>query len=329
MSHSKNFLVFQLAAISVSAVLCMAGPVRADETTGTITTGGGVTTGVGGTVVAPPTARPGAGTYTSNQAVALSAPGASSIHYVTNGDALSCTGGSAYGSAIPVSAGITIRAVACYPNSQSSAATSFAYVLRCPVPSVSDGSVSDYPACAVACNPGYVLSGGGCVAAAGAAGGNASVNVGGGGGYAAPTFAPVASSTAPVTSAPSGTSRAAQLQLLNSLIAQLQALLRQAQAQGIALPAGATQFLAGPAATDFPRNLQPGMTGKDVRSLQQFLVAQNTGPAARALAKHGATNAFGMLTENALIEFQKKAGIRPASGYFGPKTRAYVSSLAQ
>ena len=33
------------------------------------------------------------------------------------------------------------------------------------------------------------------------------------------------------------------------------------------------------------------------------------------------------LALNALIEFQKKAGITPAIGYFGSKTRAYVDNL--
>jgi peptidoglycan hydrolase-like protein with peptidoglycan-binding domain len=41
---------------------------------------------------------------------------------------------------------------------------------------------------------------------------------------------------------------------------------------------------------------------------------------------HGTTKTFGILTYNALREFQKKAGIVPASGYFGPKTRAYVNA---
>ena len=34
------------------------------------------------------------------------------------------------------------------------------------------------------------------------------------------------------------------------------------------------------------------------------------------------------LALNALIEFQKKAGITPTSGYFGPITRNYINNLA-
>jgi peptidoglycan hydrolase-like protein with peptidoglycan-binding domain len=45
------------------------------------------------------------------------------------------------------------------------------------------------------------------------------------------------------------------------------------------------------------------------------------------LKAHGTTQYFGTLTSNALKEFQKKAGIVPASGFFGPITRAYVNGL--
>jgi peptidoglycan hydrolase-like protein with peptidoglycan-binding domain len=79
----------------------------------------------------------------------------------------------------------------------------------------------------------------------------------------------------------------------------------------------------------FIRDLSLGMTGNDVRSLQQFLIQENAGPAARALKAHGTTRTFGALTQAALIEFQKKVGITPTSGYFGPKTRAYVNSVNQ
>ena len=36
------------------------------------------------------------------------------------------------------------------------------------------------------------------------------------------------------------------------------------------------------------------------------------------------TISFGTLTKAALAWFQAVAGITPAAGYFGPKTRAYV-----
>ena len=71
------------------------------------------------------------------------------------------------------------------------------------------------------------------------------------------------------------------------------------------------------------------MTGNDVRDLQNLLIAEAGGPAAAKLKAHGTTKTFGTLTYNALIEFQKKAGIKPASGFFGPITRAYVNAVEE
>jgi hypothetical protein len=66
--------------------------------------------------------------------------------------------------------------------------------------------------------------------------------------------------------------------------------------------------------------------GADVTALQEFLISQASGPAAGKLKAHGASQVFGLLTYNALVELQEKAGIAPASGYFGPKTRAWVNA---
>jgi murein L,D-transpeptidase YcbB/YkuD len=111
------------------------------------------------------------------------------------------------------------------------------------------------------------------------------------------------------------------LQQLAALQAQLQALLREVAARGIA----ATQTASS--SFQFTRDLKFGMAGDDVNELQLFLIRENTGPAARKLAAHGTTKNFATLTLNALIEFQKKAGIKPASGYFGPITRAKVNTM--
>jgi hypothetical protein len=73
-------------------------------------------------------------------------------------------------------------------------------------------------------------------------------------------------------------------------------------------------------------NLQLGSSGSDVTVLQQFLISQNEGPNASALANIGATGYFGSMTQAALAEFQVSVGISPALGYFGPITRAYVSA---
>ncbi len=73
-------------------------------------------------------------------------------------------------------------------------------------------------------------------------------------------------------------------------------------------------------------NLYEGMRSDKVTILQQFLIAQQKGPAARRLASVGATAYFGLLTRAALAEFQSSAEIRPALGNFGPITRAHLSA---
>jgi hypothetical protein len=86
-------------------------------------------------------------------------------------------------------------------------------------------------------------------------------------------------------------------------------------ATGTASKTGAPTILGG-------RDLQKGNLGDDVKRLQLLLIAQNTGIAAQALAKVTATGTFAQYTCAALIEYQKAHGIIPATGYFGPRTRA-------
>jgi len=111
----------------------------------------------------------------------------------------------------------------------------------------------------------------------------------------------------------------------SSLVAELKSL----EAQLAALQAQANQTASSTTHFTFTRNLSLGMTGNDVTKLQQFLISENGGPAARKLATHGTTAYFGSLTKAALIEFQQHVGIKPASGFFGPITRAWVNGLAQ
>jgi hypothetical protein len=73
-------------------------------------------------------------------------------------------------------------------------------------------------------------------------------------------------------------------------------------------------------------SLGQGSSNNNVAILQQFLISQNKGSAAHALAKVGATAHFGALTRAALAEFQASVGISPALGNFGSITRAYLST---
>lgn len=72
------------------------------------------------------------------------------------------------------------------------------------------------------------------------------------------------------------------------------------------------------------RPLTVGAKGIDVWALQVFLSVDGKGPASSKLAAIGPTSYFGPLTAKALAEYQSSVGIAPASGYFGPKTNAYL-----
>jgi peptidoglycan hydrolase-like protein with peptidoglycan-binding domain len=68
--------------------------------------------------------------------------------------------------------------------------------------------------------------------------------------------------------------------------------------------------------------------GTDVQVLQILLNSHGfpvsqTGPGSPG----NETTYFGAKTWQALVNFQKSAGIVPARGYFGPITRAYVKNL--
>jgi|GEM_PF-4657413 len=105
----------------------------------------------------------------------------------------------------------------------------------------------------------------------------------------------------------------------SNLIASLQARIQELRA--------ILASLLGSSTTTYTRDLDLNSEGSDVTALQLFLIAQNKGPKAQALAVVGATGFFGPLTQAALAEYQASVGITPASGYFGPITRAYINGL--
>lgn len=105
---------------------------------------------------------------------------------------------------------------------------------------------------------------------------------------------------------------------ITSLLSQIQAL----QAQ-LGTAQGSTSV---PTIT---RDLTVGSTGDDVKSLQQFLNAQGYTVAVSGVGSAGnETTYFGSLTQVALGKYQAAKGISPTAGYFGAKTRAYLSSVA-
>ena len=85
---------------------------------------------------------------------------------------------------------------------------------------------------------------------------------------------------------------------------------------------GATSAMSAP----FERNLAIGSAGSDVQSLQEYLnshgyVVATSGPGSPAHE----TTTLGAKTWQALMKFQKANGIVPATGYFGPRTRAFIA----
>lgn len=143
----------------------------------------------------------------------------------------------------------------------------------------------------------------------------------GGGGGTRKATAPK-SVTPPVAApAPSSSSE------LSSLLAQLRALIVQAQALGIAISPAASALVGDAQAFGFTRDLTVGALGEDVRALQVYLNAHDAVIADSGPGSMGnETTMFGALTKAALAKFQASVGISPATGYFGPKTRAYITA---
>lgn len=110
---------------------------------------------------------------------------------------------------------------------------------------------------------------------------------------------------------------------ITAAVAQLHSLIAELQARGVQLPAAVQNFLTlypNGGADGGVRDLELGMEGGDVRSLQTLLIGQ--GHAIPA----GATGWFGEQTRAALAAYQQANGIVPAAGYFGPVTRAFMKA---
>ena len=143
---------------------------------------------------------------------------------------------------------------------------------------------------------------------------------GGGGGSASPVIP--APSTPPASTPSSSGLSTTQVDAILSLLSSFGA--DQATIDNVkaALNGKAT---TGTVTAAFARNLELGMTGADVKALQQWLNANGYRVAGSGYGSPGnETTRFGGATKAALIKFQKANGITPAVGYFGPKTRAAV-----
>src|SRR3989344_3543047 len=93
---------------------------------------------------------------------------------------------------------------------------------------------------------------------------------------------------------------------INSLLQQI----AQLQTQIAALSGTPTAGLS--AVCNFSRNLSEGVTGDDVKCLQNYLKSTGHFPAAT-----NSTGFFGPTTKSSVIKWQTANGVAPASGFFG------------
>lgn len=124
--------------MTTSSVFAAPASTSSESSWGTVSTGVG-NSGVSGVVITSPGALPVAGTYTSAQSVVLSASGALSIHYTTDGTVPTCLTGVVYSSPVSITTSQTVSAVSCYTNSVSSGVSTYVYVITAPAVSGGGG----------------------------------------------------------------------------------------------------------------------------------------------------------------------------------------------
>src|SRR3989338_1394225 len=106
---------------------------------------------------------------------------------------------------------------------------------------------------------------------------------------------------------------------ITALLAQITALQAQLAAQGGG---------AAAAACTFTKDLTLGVTGDDVKCLQQYLNSAGYQVAASGAGSPGSESTyFGNLTKAAVAKWQAANGVAPAAGYFGPKSRAAFAAM--
>lgn len=112
-----------------------------------------------------------------------------------------------------------------------------------------------------------------------------------------------------------GAASTVQAVTVAELQAQIDALLAQLASLGGTSSSSSSCY-------NYAADLTLGSTGPDVTALQTMLVDGGFLTIPAGVSK----GYFGALTQSALASYQAAKGISPAAGYFGPKTRAYVSA---
>lgn len=136
-----------------------------------------------------------------------------------------------------------------------------------------------------------------------------------------------ATPSAQSTSIKSPTLSAAQIQSILDVLSSFNADASVIANVRLSLGGTTTGSVTSAAVHAFKGNLTVGSLGSEVRELQQFLNAHGyTVSASGAGSPGNETTMFGAATKAALMKYQKAMGITPASGYFGPLTRAAVNA---
>jgi Domain of unknown function (DUF2341)/Putative peptidoglycan binding domain/Purple acid Phosphatase, N-terminal domain len=130
----------------------------------------------------------------------------------------------------------------------------------------------------------------------------------------------------PITSSASSLSPSSSV-AVSTLGSSLQSQLNTLLAELATLKTEASESTTASLSFAFTRNLQLYDTGNDVETLQKYLNSQGFIISPSGAGSPGNESIyFGLKTMQALIKFQKAVGISPASGYFGPITRAWVAA---
>ncbi len=125
-----------------------------------------------------------------------------------------------------------------------------------------------------------------------------------------------------------------QISLATLLVSNFRSTFTEAQSKGITLPPAIVNVMntlspSTPGTTVTPTlpagDLTIGSRGIEVTNLQTFLIQKAVGAESKKLAEAGATGYFGVITENAVREYQIAMNISPANGYYGPATRTSVT----
>jgi hypothetical protein len=299
-----------------------------------------------------PVASPVSGTYNTTQTVSLTSTGSSSIRYSIVSTPTDCSSGTLYSTPISVSTSQTIYTRACTLANNSSTA-SFSYIIDtvppdAPIASPVAGtyntaqsvslsavgstyikySISSLPA---SCSAGTSYTGAISIPSSQTIyvracddAGNSSTS----------SFAYVISAeqhfyggslALPITQATKETQKATNT--TNTIDTSVTLTIPTLNTPIISNTSNAQETTTISDIQKVTKNLKLGTVNKDVKTLQLFLIKQDKGKAAKALAKSKITNNFGKLTKAALIEWQKANKIIPADGIFGIKTRVKIKDL--